>query len=154
YALAALAARGVEPAADPRTPGEAIHFVLTAKQRADFRPGGWEQRCVTWVRDGSPFVREFVLLNTPRPLPASLVEPYREGVRRVIASTQERSVIHGAVRCALEVKVPVDEILGLLVERLDADESQLYVDLANCLADLLKTGNHDDDLCLGCMPTP
>src|SRR5262249_37761209 len=140
--------------ADPRTPGEIIHFVLTAKLRADFRPEYWEKRCRNWVRNGTPFVREFVLLNTPRPLPASLVDPYREGARRVIAATRDRSVLHGAVRRALELQLPVDDILGMLVERLDTDEPYLYVDLANCLADLLKTGRHDDDLCLGCMITP
>src|SRR5262249_43584921 len=45
YAIEAMAARGVDPQADPRTPGEIIHFVATAKQRKDFRPKGWEKRC-------------------------------------------------------------------------------------------------------------
>jgi hypothetical protein len=154
YAIAALAARGVDPAADPQTPGEIIHFVLSAKQRADFRPEGWEKRLRSWVRNGTPFLREFVLLNAPRPLPDVLLDPFRETARKVIATTQERTVIHPAVRCALELKIPVDEILALLVERLDEDEARLYVDLANCLADLLRTGRHDIDYCIGCMPTP
>lgn len=154
HAIAALAARGAEPTADPRTPGEVIHFVLSAKHRANFRPEGWEKRCVNWIRNGTPFVRDFALLNAPRPLPSSLAEPYREGVRRVIATAREGPVIHGAVRYALELKIPVDEILGILVERLDTDVPRLYEEIANCLADLLATGKHDADNCIGCMITP
>src|SRR5262249_16766542 len=113
-AIEALAARGVDPKIDPRTPGEIIHFVSTVRQRKEFRPEDWEKRCQAWVRMKSPYVREFVLFNTPRPLPKSLVDAYREGTRSVIATTHDQTTIHVAVRSALVFKVPADELLGLL----------------------------------------
>jgi hypothetical protein len=143
YAVAAVAARGTDPKADPRAPGEIIHFVSALQQRKDFRPEGWEKRCRDWVRTEAPYVREFVLFNTPRPLPDALLETYQDGVRKVIATTHEQTTIHVAVRSALELKVPVDELLGMLVDRLDSEEPQLYVHLFSCLGDLLKTGTHE-----------
>ena len=143
FAIEALAASEVEPTTDPQTAGEIIHFLLMVKQQKDFRPISWEKHCANWVRNESPYVREFVLFNTPRPLPGSLLEPYRESLRKVIATTREQTTIHVAVRCALELKIQVDEILGMLVEKLDADEPQLYFHLFNCFGDLLKTGRHD-----------
>lgn len=142
HATAALVGRGAEPSADPRTPGEIMHFILMVKQQKDFRPGGWEQRCLNWVQNGMPYMREFVLFNFPRPLPESLLERYREGVRQVIGTTRELTVIHAAVQCALELTVPVNDLLAMLVERLDSDEPQLYGNLFVCLANLLETGTH------------
>ena len=53
-----------------------------------------------------------------------LLEAYRAGVRRVIATTKKQTVIHVAVQMALEVKIPVDEILGMLVDRMDSDDGE------------------------------
>jgi hypothetical protein len=152
-ATEALASRGVEPTADPRTPGEIIHFTSAIKHRRDFRPTGWEKRFAGWIQHGTPFVREFVLFNAPKPLPASLLEDYRAGVRQVIATTNEQTIIHIAVQFALEVKIPVDEILGMIVDRMDSDEPQLYVHLSMCMADLLETGKHEH-LFADCITTP
>ena len=77
YAVEALVGAS-QPATGPRTPGEIIHFTLMVKQHKDFRPTGWEKRCVDWLRDGTPYVGEFVLFNAPRPLPDSLLEPFQE----------------------------------------------------------------------------
>src|SRR5262249_32618483 len=67
FAIEAMAARGVDPKADPLTAGEIIHFVSTVKRRKEFRPKGWEKRCQDWIRNETPYVREFVLSNTPLP---------------------------------------------------------------------------------------
>jgi hypothetical protein len=88
-------------------------------------------------------VREFVLFTPPRPLPNSLLDPYRDGTRKVIATTHDQTTIHVAVRSALEFKIPVDEILGMLVERIDSEENQFYFHIHACLADLLDTGKHE-----------
>lgn len=143
YAIEALAGRGVEPIADPRTPGDILHVILALKQRKDFRPSGWEKRCLDWIEHSTPYLREAVLFNSPRPIPESLVGAYRSGVQQVIASTKEQTVIHIAVQFALDVKIPVDEILGMLVGRLDSNEPQMYVNLSLCLRDLLESGKHD-----------
>jgi len=140
-AVEALAGRGVEPTVDPQTPGEIIHFVLAVKQRKDFRPAGWEKRCADWVRAGTPYVREVVLFNAPQPLPETLLEQYQTGVRKVIATTKEWTDIGPTVQVALNLKIPVDEILGMLVDRLDSPE--LYPYLLTCLRDLLETGKHE-----------
>jgi hypothetical protein len=153
YAVEAMAARGVDPKADPRTPGEIIHFVSTVKQRKDFRPEGWEKRCRDWVQNETPYVREFVLFNTPRPLPDSLLDSYRDGTRKVIATTHEQTTIHVALRGAPEFKIPVDELLGALVDRMDSEEPQLYVHLYSCLGDLLATAKHEHAYA-ACAPTP
>ena len=78
YALDAMAARGVDPKTDPQTPGDIIHFVSTVKQRNKFRPKGWEKRCQDWVRNETPYVREFAVFNAPRPLPKVLLDAYRD----------------------------------------------------------------------------
>ena len=151
YAVEAMAGRGVDPKADPRTPGEIIHFTATVKQRKDFRPKDWEIRCGDCVRNETPYVREFVLFNTPRPLPGSLLDIYRDGTRKVIATTHDQVTIHAAVRSALEFSIPVDELLGMLVERIDSNEHQLYVNIYSCLGDLLETGEHGAQA-LACAP--
>ena len=143
YALDAMAARGVDPKTDPQTPGDIIHFVSTVKQRNKFRPKGWEKRCQDWVRNETPYVREFAVFNAPRPLPKVLLDAYRDGARKVINTTHEQTTIHMSVQSALEFKIPVDEILGMLVDRLDSEEPQLYVHLFSCLRDLLETGKHE-----------
>jgi hypothetical protein len=142
-AIEALAARGVEPTADPRTPGEIVQFILAIKQRKDFRPAGWAKRCGDWIQHGTPYVRECVLFNAPRPLQESLLETYRAGVRQVIAATQEQTVIHVAVQFATEAHIPVDEILEMIVDRMVSDEPQMYVNLSMCMSDLLETGKHE-----------
>jgi hypothetical protein len=142
YALEALAIRGIKSTAVPKTPGEIILFILAAKQQKSFRPAGWEMRCTQWVRNETPYVREFVLFNTPRPLPDSLLDPYRTAVRKTIASTREQPAIHAAVQSAVEFKVPVDEIMGMLVDRLGSKEGLLYAHIYSCLQDLLETGTH------------
>jgi hypothetical protein len=144
YAVEAMAGRGVDPKAAPQTPGEIIHFIATLKQRKDFRPKDWEKRCRDWVANESPYVREFVLFNTPRPLPGSLLDTYRDGTRKVIATTHDQTMIHLAVRGALELKIPVDELLGMLVGRVDSEEPQLYAHIYSCLRDLLETGAHEN----------
>jgi hypothetical protein len=143
YAVETMAGRGVDPKADPRRPGEITHFIATVKQRKDFRPKDWEKRCQDWVLNETPYVREFVLFNTPRPLPSSLLDTYRDGTRKVIATTHDQTTIHVAVRSALEFKIPVDELLGMLVGRMDSKEYQLYVHIYSCLGDLLETGKHE-----------
>jgi hypothetical protein len=142
-AVAAFAARGVEPKADPQTPGEIVHFVLAVKHQKDFRPKGWEKRCRDWIRTQTPYVREFVLFNTPRPMPEALLDSYREGTRKVLATTREQTTIHSAVRSALEFEIPVDELLGALVDRMDSEVYQLYVHIHSCLRSLLETGKHE-----------
>lgn len=142
-AIEALAARGVDPQFDPQTPGAIIHFVSMLKQRKEFRPEDWEKRCQGWVLRESPYVREFVLFNSPRPLPTSLVDTYREGSRKVIVTTRDQTTIHAAVRSALDLKVPVDDLLGMLVDRLDSKEPPLYHHLFSCLGDVLETGKHE-----------
>jgi hypothetical protein len=151
YATEALAARGVEPTADPRTPGEIIHFVLAVKQRKEFRPAGWEKRCADWARQESSYVREVVLFNAPRPLPESLLGFYQIGVRTLIATTRQGSVFHDAAQCALDMKIPKDEVLGMLADRLDSKEG--YADLKMCLLDLLE-GDMNDHLCAAGAPFP
>jgi hypothetical protein len=168
HAIEMLTALGVEPVARPQTPGEIIHFMLMLKQRKDFRPANWEKLCRDWVQLESPFIREFVLFNTPRPVPDSLLVTYRTAVRKLIAATNHEAVIHNAVRTALQLKIPVDEVLGMLVDRLnvkvqlsyphllvgqlvevpDYDEVAFYHSLYNCLFDLIQTGKHDQDFLL------
>jgi hypothetical protein len=153
YAVEAMSARGVDPKADPRTPGEIIHFVSAVGQRKDLRPKGWEKRYQDWVRNETPYVREHVLFNTPRPLPGSLLVTYRDGTRKVMATTHEPTTMHAAVRMAVELRIPVDEILARLVDRLDFKERRLYIDLIWCLRNLVETGKHERAL-MGCMPIP
>ena len=84
-----------------------------------------------------------VLYNTPPPLPGSLLDLYRDGTRNVIATTHDQTTIHAAVRSALEFNIPVDEVLRLLIQRIDSNEHQLYVHIYSCLVDLLETGKHE-----------
>jgi hypothetical protein len=151
--IEALAGRGAEPPEEPRTPGEIAHFVLTLKRSTNFRPRGWEDRCLDWVRNGRPYVRQFVLVNTPLPLPAALLTPYRQCVRQTIAATIDMPSLHDGVQRAVELGVPVDELLAILVDRLGPEPPYLYRNLYSCLEDLLKTGKHD---CKGgtCVATP
>ena len=151
HATKALAAREEAAMADPRTPGEVIHFVLAVKRRKEFRPAGWEKRCAKWALRGTSYVREVVVFNAPRPLPESLVSPYKTGVRMLIGSTCQRCVIHDAVQCGLDMKIPADEIVGMLADRLDTTE--VYEDLNVCLADLVEGGLNDHG-CIGCHPFP
>lgn len=141
YAIEAMAARGVDPKAEPRTPGEIIHFVASVKHRKEFRPDGWEKQYQDWVRMGSPYVRDFVLFNGPQPLPKALVDAYRDGMLRVIATTHDQK-IHRAVQSALEFKVPVGELLGMLVDRMDSG-GLFYSRIYSCATDLLETGKHE-----------
>ena len=80
-----------------------------------------------------------MLFNGPRPLPKSLVGAYRDGTRKVIATTHDQTTIHVAVRSALELKVPVDELLGMLVDRMDSG-GILYDRVYTCATELLETG--------------
>jgi hypothetical protein len=149
HAIEAMAARGVDPKADPRTPGEVIHFVSTVKQRKEFRPEGWERRYQGWVLEEPPYVRDFVLFNGPRPLPNALIDVYRDGTRKVIATTNDQT-IHAAVRSALELGVPVDELLGMLADRMDC-EGPIHDRIYASAVDLLETGKHER-VRLRCMP--
>src|SRR5262249_31482162 len=106
-----------------------------------------------WVRNETPYVREFVLFNGPRPLPNSLLNTYRDETRKAIATTHDGATIHVAVQQALEFKIPVDQVLGMLVERLRPEERQLYHDLRLCLAPLLATGKYECPY-VGCARTP
>ncbi len=153
HAIEALTRSGSQPTDDPQTSGEIVHFIVAAKQSKDFRPAGWEKRCIGWVRNESPFVREFVLFNSPRPVPDSMFEAYRAGIRKVIGETREQTVIHPAVQCALELKIPVDEILKLLVERVDAKNRHMYCEIVDCFENLLESGK-DDEPYRRCRPTP
>jgi len=47
----------------------------------------------------------------------------------------------------------VDEILGMLVDRMDSDEGGMYVNISMCFEDLLETGKHDHAFA-NCMPVP
>ena len=136
HTVEALVDRGVEPAADPKTPAEITHFVIALKQRKDFRPAGWEKRCADWAGRDSPYLREVLLFNTPRPLPEALLPAYQEAARKVIATTRELSVIHPATQAARDAQVPADEILGLLADRLDS--RGLYIHLFACMREVLS----------------
>ena len=138
YAAEALASHGVEPQADPQTPGEVIHFVLAIKRRKDFRPAGWEKRCADWIHEGSPYVREAVLFNAPHPMPESLRESYRTGLYTVIAATSDWSVLHRVVQTALDLNLPTDEVLGMLAGRLDSKPLHVYI--VPLMRQLLETG--------------
>ena len=151
YAVEALAGRRTEPKADPRTPGEIIHFILAVEQRSDFRPAGWEGRWANWARSDTPFVREVALFNAPHPLPEPLRKKLEEGIRHVIATTTEPSVIHRAAEVALNRKIPVDEVLGMLADRLDS--RMLYTYIYAFMSDILEYGK-PEPLHWACVPVP
>lgn len=150
-AVAALAARGAQPPPNPSTSGEIIHFLLAIAERNDFRPSGWEKWWGDWVGHGSPYVREVALFNSPRPLPESLHEQSQTGLRTLIAATKEPSVVFRAAQVAFDQKIPADEILGMLVDRLDSPALFRY--LYAFMADILRTGK-PEQLWWYCMPDP
>jgi hypothetical protein len=152
-AIEALAQRGVTPTADPRTAGEIIHYMLTLKLSSGFRPGDWEQRCANWVRNGTPSARVFVLTNTPLPLSKSLVDTYRKEIRHVMATTPDELALRDTVQRAVEIEIPLDEVLQMLVQRLSGDAVYFYPDLCSCLESLVQAGKLDTKYFV-CRPTP
>ena len=171
HAAEALASRGAEPAVKARTPGEIIHFVLAMKQRKDFLRVGWEKQCADWTRHELPYIRNSSsatplapcrrrLLERISPLlgdpdPAVVIAALQEvkqikdgrfqaDVRKVLATTTDSEVIHVAAWLASDLKIPTDEILGMLVDHLDSKE--LHFEVVNCLHDMLETGKKHDGL--------
>ena len=146
YAGQALVRAGATPPPEPRTQGQIIQYALSLKERADFRPQGWETLCTAWLGHEIPFVREQVLRYVPRPLPEPvkavlpvlLTDPddhvliaaldavrdgggpqCRDNLVKLIATTMEEQVLENTPDAAHAAGIARDEYLGMLVDRLE-----------------------------------
>jgi HEAT repeat protein len=74
FATRELLLRGARPPVAPRTPGEAAVFFIALADRKDFRPPGWQGEAVRWLKDQTPYLREFALEHMPEPVPAAALD--------------------------------------------------------------------------------
>jgi hypothetical protein len=138
-AAAAMAGRDARPSPSPRTRGEFIQWLVTIAQCKEFRPVGWETRWTYCAGCADPYTVEVALLDPPAPLPHSLNEDYRKGLQKLIAETTEPSVLHRGVKAALIGQFQPDEVLGMLVDRLDSASVYLYA--YQMMSDIVENGN-------------
>jgi hypothetical protein len=69
-----LLARGAKIPTAPNTPGEAAVYFIALATRPEFRPADWPEQVVRWLKDDSPYLREFVLDHTPEPFPVAALD--------------------------------------------------------------------------------
>jgi hypothetical protein len=68
-AIEALLKRGMKPTVDPKTPGEIAAFLIALQSGKDFRPDGWQAKCMSWLASPIPAIRELVLKSIPEAPP-------------------------------------------------------------------------------------
>jgi len=140
-----LIQRGAEVTAEPKSPGEAVVFMMAFWYRKGFRPQGWEATCARLVRHEIAYVRQVVLALLPRPpakrfvdlLPTFLADPdidvriqacrvardtrspaLREPVLKIVASARDWVPLHVAMQAADKLGCRF-EALEVLASRLD-----------------------------------
>jgi HEAT repeat protein len=74
FATRRLLDRGAKAPVPPQTAGEAAVFFLALASQKDFRPAGWQDQAVRWLKDETPYLREFVLDHLPEPVPAAVLD--------------------------------------------------------------------------------
>jgi HEAT repeat protein len=74
FAVRQLLARGAKVPPAPKTPGEAAVYFIAQSDRKDFRPPGWQEQAVRWLKHETPYVKEFVLEHLPEPVPAAVLD--------------------------------------------------------------------------------
>jgi len=143
-----LVQRGAEIPADPKTPGQAVVFLVALRLRKDFRPQGWEATYARLLQHEIPYVQEIALESVPEPPPKALVEllrtrlahpdldvriaacraageskspELRAPVLKLVASAEDHWLLNAATNAAHQLGARV-ETLGILASRLDSTE--------------------------------
>jgi beta-lactamase regulating signal transducer with metallopeptidase domain/HEAT repeat protein len=74
FATMQLLGRGARVPVAPETPGEAAVYFLALSTQKDFRPPGWQEQAVRWLKHDTPYLREFVLDHLPEPIPEAALK--------------------------------------------------------------------------------
>ena len=69
-----LLERGGKAPENPATLGEMATYLIAMQRDETFRPTGWPEQVVRWLRCDTPYMKEFVLDHMPEPIPAAALE--------------------------------------------------------------------------------
>lgn len=141
-----LLARGAEVPVEPKAPGEAAAYLIAMQMRKDFRPEGWPEVVLRWLKYETPYMREFVLEHMPEPIPASVLEMlprllahdyvdlqiaachtarrhprkvFVEPILKILRSETEKHLLNAATKAAGANGVTSDQIMDIWVNRIE-----------------------------------
>ncbi len=66
--------RGAKPPERPAHPGEAAAFAIALHTQVAFRPAGWREELMKWLKHDSPYLAEVILGHLPQPVPEEVLE--------------------------------------------------------------------------------
>jgi beta-lactamase regulating signal transducer with metallopeptidase domain/HEAT repeat protein len=149
FAARQLVARGAKVPAPPQTPGEAAVYFIALADRKDFRPEGWQQQAVRWLKHETPYMREFVLEHLPEPVPAAALDllprlladeyidlqiaachtarkhprpAYRQPLLAILCTGKEEHLLNAATAAGPPNSIPNDQIMEAWLDRLSNDD--------------------------------
>jgi hypothetical protein len=65
---------GATPPSRPMHPGEAAAMVVALRQNAGFRPEGWQDEVMRWLKHDTPYLAEMILETLPDPIPEEVFD--------------------------------------------------------------------------------
>jgi len=80
-AVQALQSRGLAARIDAKAPAETAAFLVALAKQPEFRPEGWEQRCLELLNDPVPLIRERALAQSKRPLSSDVLQKLPDMIR-------------------------------------------------------------------------
>ena len=138
---------------DPKSPGEIALYLTALGIHDNFRPEGWQEKCLAWQKHESPFIVELTIKNMPKEINETIknsilnnlqsedidvliaacqkvvdneMKEAKEQILNILKTTHDRWLIN----CAVNASYKLDskwETLQILVSRLD--ESDKYGEL-------------------------
>ena len=66
--------RGPPPPARPTHAGEAAAFAIALHMQVNFRPAGWREELMKWLKHDTPYLAELILGHLPQPIPEEVFE--------------------------------------------------------------------------------
>ena len=163
HAADELVKGGVKPSTTVNSPGQAVVFLAGLKWTKVFRPTGWQQTAATLLKHDIPFLRALTLQSIPVVLDDTTVElvaacikdeyapvqgcacdliadrsrlsRFRQPLMDVLRVTPNEWVLRSAFRAAAKCGADMDQMLEILIDRLERRNNNRNLVLLELMVD-------------------